>query len=304
MPAPAAPAAQYSLLWFVNLFEDTIARAEKSKDLAKRIESLIAHFTASLYAAVCRSLFEKDKLLFAFSLTVAIRAHIKHALDLGLFRFLLTGGISTAEPPPNPSDWLSDKCWAEMVRLWGEGGKGGYGAAARRPVALSPRRSHAPAAPCADQATRPCAPRRPAVPAGRVVRGVPPAARQRARGPAAVAPAVRRRRPRALPPARPLARQAGRLSAPARHPVRPRERSASAPALPTTQPGWRAHREHPRQPHPPPPLPSLPSPPLLLFSTGSSGPTSWWAPSRPTWRTPWARSSSSRRPSTWTAATR
>ena len=33
------------------------------------------------------------------------------------FRFLLTGGISTGETPPNPSDWLADKLWTEMNRL-------------------------------------------------------------------------------------------------------------------------------------------------------------------------------------------
>ena len=101
----------------MNLFEDTIARAEKSKDLTRRIEALISHFTHSLYINICRSLFEKDKLLFSFALTVSIRAHIKQQLDLNLFRFLLTGGIGTAEPPPNPSDWLADKCWSEMCRL-------------------------------------------------------------------------------------------------------------------------------------------------------------------------------------------
>jgi hypothetical protein len=47
----------------------------------------------------------------------ALQAHIKQALDLGQFRFLLTGGLSTSEPPPNPSSWLSDLKWAEMVRL-------------------------------------------------------------------------------------------------------------------------------------------------------------------------------------------
>ena len=115
--ATIEPMYQYSLAWFVNLFEDTISRAEKSKDLAKRIDALIAHFTYSLYVNICRSLFEKDKLLFSFLLTVSIRAHIKKNLDMALFRFLLTGGVSTAEPPPNPTDWLADRLWAEMVRL-------------------------------------------------------------------------------------------------------------------------------------------------------------------------------------------
>ena len=64
-----------------------------------------------------RSLFEKDKLLLSLLLCVAIKAHISRSLDLGQFRFLLTGGISTAAPPPNPSDWLSDKSWAEFCRL-------------------------------------------------------------------------------------------------------------------------------------------------------------------------------------------
>jgi hypothetical protein len=64
-----------------------------------------------------RSLFEKDKLLFSLLLCVAIKAHISHSLHLDQFRFLLTGGISTSAPPPNPSTWLSDRSWAELCRL-------------------------------------------------------------------------------------------------------------------------------------------------------------------------------------------
>lgn len=36
--ATIEPMYQYSLTWFVNLFDDTIAKSEKSKDLAKRID--------------------------------------------------------------------------------------------------------------------------------------------------------------------------------------------------------------------------------------------------------------------------
>jgi hypothetical protein len=40
---------------------------------------------------VCRSLFEKDKLLFAFLMTVHLKAHIQKNLDWSQLRFLLTG---------------------------------------------------------------------------------------------------------------------------------------------------------------------------------------------------------------------
>ncbi len=48
------PMYQYSLAWFVTLFEYTIAKADKSPVLARRIEGLIKHFQYSLYVQVCR----------------------------------------------------------------------------------------------------------------------------------------------------------------------------------------------------------------------------------------------------------
>lgn len=43
---------QYSLAWFVALFEDTLVKADKARDLAKRIDSLVSHFQYSLYVQV------------------------------------------------------------------------------------------------------------------------------------------------------------------------------------------------------------------------------------------------------------
>ncbi|NXH21208.1 DYH3 protein, partial [Bucco capensis] len=110
------PMYQYSLIWFINLYVRSIAKSEKSEDLEERIKNITEHFTVNIYNNVCRSLFEKDKLLFSFLLTVGIMKG-KDQLDDEVWRFLLTGGVALDNPHPNPApDWLSDKSWAELVR--------------------------------------------------------------------------------------------------------------------------------------------------------------------------------------------
>lgn len=66
------PMYQYSLNWFINLYLSSIVNSEKSTDLNARINFLNDHFTNSIYKNVCRSLFEKDKLLFSFVLCVQL----------------------------------------------------------------------------------------------------------------------------------------------------------------------------------------------------------------------------------------
>ena len=51
------------------------------------------------------------------SFSLLLQANIDNTVDMEEFRFLLTGGISTGEVPPNPLPWLGDKLWAEMNRL-------------------------------------------------------------------------------------------------------------------------------------------------------------------------------------------
>ncbi|KAJ1570091.1 Dynein heavy chain 1, axonemal [Nowakowskiella sp. JEL0078] len=111
------PMYQYSLGWFMNLFISAISHSEKSDDIDIRIVNINEYFTFSLFTNVCRSLFEKHKLLFAFLLTIRILMN-DDKIDLDEWKFLLTGGNAIEKKIPNPaSDWLSGRAWEEIQSL-------------------------------------------------------------------------------------------------------------------------------------------------------------------------------------------
>ncbi|CAM9368513.1 unnamed protein product [Chrysoparadoxa australica] len=100
------PVYQYSLAWFINLFISSIHRSERSKDTATRLVYLETYFTYALYQNVCRSLLEKDKLLFSFLLCTRVMGG-QGEMDQNEWLFLLTGGQGLENPNPNPcSEWL------------------------------------------------------------------------------------------------------------------------------------------------------------------------------------------------------
>ena len=115
------PMYQYSLPWFIMLFTNTIKNADKHEVLSDRILALNDYFTGSLFSQVCRSLFEKDKLLFGFALCISIYGHNLGQISLEQFRFLITGGVEISsgfdEQPDKKPAWLSKKSWIEFVKL-------------------------------------------------------------------------------------------------------------------------------------------------------------------------------------------
>lgn len=109
------PMYQYSLQWFANLFAGSIDSSPKSNEPEARIKNLNDYFTYSLYENVCRSLFEKHKLLFSFMLTVKILFGYNE-MDPEEWRFLLAGPVGDFQIAKNPTDWLGELEWAEIYK--------------------------------------------------------------------------------------------------------------------------------------------------------------------------------------------
>lgn len=95
-----------------------IDKATKAHVLEDRLRNLSDCFTAMLYKNVCRSLFEKHKLLFSFLLSVKIMQG-EERIDGEELRFFLQGAtrLDLVEPNPiaNGEGWLTDKTWGEII---------------------------------------------------------------------------------------------------------------------------------------------------------------------------------------------
>ena len=117
------PMYQYSLEFFANIYDRALRAADnkgiEKTEKAQRRAFYIAKFTALLYKNVCRSLFEKDKLLFSFLMCMTIMKE-RGELDAAEARFLMAGPTRVELAKPNPTGengWLSDKQWASVEEM-------------------------------------------------------------------------------------------------------------------------------------------------------------------------------------------
>ncbi|KAF5403840.1 Dynein heavy chain axonemal [Paragonimus heterotremus] len=111
------PMYQYSLEWFVNIFLNGIVNADKADNVPQRVVNINNYFTFSLYSNVCRSLFEKHKLMFAFLVAIRILQN-KGLINMDEYRYLLAGGTTKPREVPNPApEWISDRMWGDVLTL-------------------------------------------------------------------------------------------------------------------------------------------------------------------------------------------
>ncbi|CAK9804539.1 Dynein axonemal heavy chain 1 [Anthophora plagiata] len=107
---------QYSLEWFVEIFNNSILATEKSGDIQRRVQNINQNFTFSLFSNVCRSLFEKHKLHFAFLVCARIRMN-DLLIDSGEWRHFLAGPQPLQEGPNPAPEWITPRCWKEIQAL-------------------------------------------------------------------------------------------------------------------------------------------------------------------------------------------
>ena len=118
--ASVDPMYQYSLEWYIKLFLLSVSMSEQGENIVERVAAIIATFTITLYQAVCRSLFEKDKMLFSFLLTKTVKLAEK-TIDPIELRYFLAGNTAVETSEPNPVDngngWLTNAAWKDILGL-------------------------------------------------------------------------------------------------------------------------------------------------------------------------------------------
>ena len=117
------PMYQYSLQYYKDLFNQRLQKTESKDVLQERLDLLILDITNSLYTNVCRGLFEKDKLLYAFMIATGIERKAGTISEREWLAFMV--GVIVKDDvihkKPIPSNLkvrdISEKQWGCVVML-------------------------------------------------------------------------------------------------------------------------------------------------------------------------------------------
>ena len=113
------PMYQFSLDSYFDLYNQSIDKSAKSDDLEERMKNLNTYHTASVYRNICRSLFEKHKLLFSLQMCVKILQRAAKINNDEYQYFLRGAGIVDKDAQPqNPApEWINDIAWENLAEM-------------------------------------------------------------------------------------------------------------------------------------------------------------------------------------------
>ena len=110
------PMYQYSLEFFSRLFNRRLDKSEKSDVLQTRLDILIKDVTESFFTNICRGLFERDKLLYAFLNASSI---LKRQNDISIdeWNFFLRGSATDFSHVAKDIDYITPEMFVKLCGL-------------------------------------------------------------------------------------------------------------------------------------------------------------------------------------------
>ena len=115
----------YSLEYFLKLFNQRLHKSQASKDILTRVNILIEDITISFYEKISRGVFEKDKLLYSF-LIVTSKLKNDESIEESEWQFFLRG-VGNFVPKIDPKenvyytkgikDWMDIETYKKLVSI-------------------------------------------------------------------------------------------------------------------------------------------------------------------------------------------
>lgn len=109
---------QTSLVQFLERFDISMIRSEKTPVVSRRIQFIIEYLTYEIFKYKSRGLYECNKYMFVLLMCLNIdleREHITHEE----FQNFIKGGaaLDLNACPPKPAKWIMDLTWLNLVEL-------------------------------------------------------------------------------------------------------------------------------------------------------------------------------------------